>query len=348
MPRAEKDFFHFPIANFARHIILQHKLTRIVALFSAKTKNRRFQRKHVLRVKLRASQRWKLRLRRGVFVLGLPFFVLAGAYGAWRGAEVLLREYVYENPAFAIHQIDVQTDGAIDPEQIRRWAGVKLQENLLALDLPRVQRDLEAIPNIQAAAIERVLPHTLKIRIVEREAVAQLAIPQPSPTNVFEKVIFLVGADGTVMLPLEPAQRSSPNVSLEPLPGLLGVPNTVLRPGRRIESPQALAALKLIELFERSSMAGLVEIRNIDITIPHLLQVFTAQNSDVTFGMNDLEGQLRRWRAVHDFAMKAGRYVAWMDLSVANNVPARWLDPNLPVPSAPKPTKAVRTKKRHV
>ena len=319
-----------------------------MSLFKRTSKNKRFHRKHILQVKLRSSQRRQLRLRRAVVAISVPVFVLLGAYGAWRGVDVLLRELVYENPTFAIHQIDVQTDGSISLEQVRRWAGARLQDNLLALDLARVQRDLEAIPNIQAAAIERVLPHTLKIRIVEREPIAQLAIPQPSPTNLFEKALFLIGADGTVMLPLEAAQRSLPNAPAEPLPSLLGIPSTALRPGRAIESPQVFAALKLIQLFDRSSMAGSVEIRSIDITVPYLLQVSTAQNSEITFGMNDLEGQLRRWRAVHDYASKAGRYVAWMDLSVINNVPVRWLDPGMPFPSAPKSTKAVRSKKRHV
>jgi len=198
--------------------------TWTVLIFNRTSKNRRFHRKHILQVKLRSSQRRQLRLRRAAMSLGVPIFVLLGAYGAWRGVDVLLRELVYENPTFAIYQIDVQTDGALSLEQIRRWAGVKLQDNLLALDLARVQRDLEAIPNIQAAAIERVLPHTLKIRIVEREPVAQLAIPQPSPTNIFEKAIFLLGADGTVMLPLEPAQRSTPNAVPEPFAFTAGHP----------------------------------------------------------------------------------------------------------------------------
>jgi len=39
---------------------------------------------------------------------------------------------------------------------------------------------------------------------------------------------------------------------------------------------------------------------------------------------------------VHEYGQRAGKYVAWMDLSVANNVPARWLDPSLPAPPMPK------------
>jgi hypothetical protein len=51
---------------------------------------------------------------------------------------------------------------------------------------------------------------------------------------------------------------------------------------------------------------------------------------------------------VHDYGQKNGKYVAWMDLSVANNVPARWLEAGVPAPPQPKATKVYRSKKRHV
>src|SRR5688572_15831058 len=315
--------------------------------FNGKSKNRRFERKHVLQVKLRASQRRQLRLRRVVMALAVPLFVIFGAYIAWKGGDALLSRLVYENPAFAIHQIDAQTDGVLSLEQIRRWAGVKLQDNLLALDLARVRRDLEAIPNIRTAAIERALPHTLRIRISEREAIAQFAFPQPRATNLWDKGVYLLSADGFVMLPLEPHHKAVANTMPEAFPSLIGLPANDLRPGRRVESAQTLAALKLLDVFNRSSMVGLVELKQIGLSIPNVLNVTTAQHSDVVFGLNDLEGQLRRWRAVHEYGQRAGKYVAWMDLSVANNVPARWLDPSLPAPPAPRPLKA-SPKKKHV
>src|SRR5258708_5125793 len=133
-----------------------------------KPKNRRFEREHVLDVKLRSSQRRHLRVRQAAIVLGGAFSVCFGLFGAWRGGEWLVRRFLTENPAFAIHQLDVQTDGVISVEQLRRWAGVRLENNLLDLDLARVKRDLELIPAIESADIERVLPHTLKIRVAER------------------------------------------------------------------------------------------------------------------------------------------------------------------------------------
>src|SRR6266446_6270274 len=175
-----------------------------------KPKNRRFEREHVLDVKLRSSQRRQLRVRQAAIVLGGAFSIFFGLFGAWRGGEWLIRHFLTENPAFAIHQLDVQTDGIISIEQLRRWAGVRLENNLLALDLARVKRDLELMPAIESADVERILPHTLRIRVTEREPIAQFQLPQLRPDTGYLGGVYLLDARGCVMAPLEPQQMSVP------------------------------------------------------------------------------------------------------------------------------------------
>jgi cell division septal protein FtsQ len=280
-------------------------------------------------------------------VLGGAFSVCFGLFGAWRGGEWLVRRFLTENPAFAIHQLDVQTDGVISVEQLRRWAGVRLENNLLDLDLARVKRDLELIPAIESADIERVLPHTLKIRVTEREPIAQFEFTQLRTGGVYGGGLYLLDAKGCVMSPLEPQQRAVPIVQTnEHLPALVGIPVTDLRPGRPAESPQLQAALRLIEALDRSPMSGLVDFKQIDLSSPGILLVTTGQNSEITFGLNDLESQLRRWRAVYDHGQTVGKHLAFLDLSVSNNLPARWLEAGL-VPAEPQKTKPSRSRKRN-
>jgi cell division septal protein FtsQ len=317
--------------------------------FGRKDKNRRHERtQHVLDVKLRPSQRRQLRLRRGAMLLGLPLCLFLGAYGAWRGGGYAIEQLIENNPAFAIHQIDVQTDGVIAPEQIRGWAGVKLDDNLFALDLGRVKRDLELVPYIQSAALERVLPHCLKIRVVEREPVAQCFYPRVNADGVLENVVFYLDAQGYIFPPLETQQRGVPAPRDPRLPVCVGIVPGALRSGRQIEAPQVQAALRLIEAFERSPMANLAELKEIDVAAPNVLQVNTGQSCSLTFGLTDWDGQLRRWRAIHDFGRQLGKYVAWIDLSVANNVPARWLETDTAPPPPSKVGKPSRLKKKHV
>src|SRR5258705_2260302 len=118
--------------------------------FSRKQKNRRMGRRHVLDVKLRSSQVRDTRIRLGAIALAIAFGTVFSLYLVWRTGEWALNRLLYKNSAFAVRQVEAQTDGVIAPDQLRRWAGVKPGENLFALDLSRVKRDLELVPLIQS------------------------------------------------------------------------------------------------------------------------------------------------------------------------------------------------------
>jgi len=64
----------------------------------------------------------------------------------------------------------------------------------------------------------------------------------------------------------------------------------------------------------------------------------------VTFGLQDLDRQLRRWAEIHNQGQRLNKSLASLDLAVTNNIPARWLQvstgpvtaPRRPKRSAPK------------
>src|SRR5689334_12219484 len=124
-----------------------------MSLLKRKPRNRRVGREHVLDVKLRAEQIRAGRMRLASIAIGMTLATLLGFYLLWRGGEWTLDALLYKNDAFAIRQIDVQTDGVIAADQLRRWAGVKAGENLFALDMTRVKRDLEMISAIRSVAV---------------------------------------------------------------------------------------------------------------------------------------------------------------------------------------------------
>ena len=309
-----------------------------------KTGNRRFRRRHVLDVKLSSQQRNETRLRRTLLVFTVLLSVFSGILLAWRGGEFLLRRFVYENPAFAIHNLEVETDGVISHEHIRHWAGVKLQDNLLALDIARVKRDLELVPAIQSVAVERALPHTLRLRVTEREPLAKCLVASISS----EARTYLFDAEGVVMLPLQAHQRSAPALTNDHFPELIKVPSSELRLGKRVQSPQVVAALRWLTTFDRSTMADLVTVRDVDVSIPNLLLVSTFEGAFVTFGLADFERQINRWQLVFEHARRSGKAVSSLDLSVSNNVPVTWIEASLAPPTPVKPPKATRSRKRHV
>lgn len=309
-------------------------------------KNRRLKSQSVLDVKLRSSQVRAARSRMAAVALAIVFTTVLGIYSVWQGGEWALDRLIYENPAFAIEQIDIQTDGVIPAEQLRCWAGVRTGQNLLALDLARVIRDLQLVSQIKSASAERILPHTLRIRVFEREPLAQVNQLQPRPGGGVQIATYQLDDEGYVILPFTPTPANASSQPADPLPLLTGLNPAELQPGHRIESAQVQAALRLLGAFERSPLADLVDLKQIDVSSPEVLVATTSQASSVTFGLTDLDQQLRRWQEIFSESRKAGRGIATLDLAIPNNIPLTWLETSaLPEP-APKHLKFSR--KRHV
>jgi len=121
-----------------------------------------------------------------------------------------------------------------------------------------------------------------------------------------------------------------------------------LQPGHRVESPQVQAALELIGAFGHSPMAGLVDLRRIDVSAPGVVVVTTGQGGEITFGLNNLEQQLRRWREIYDFGQRMNKAVASLNLAVSNNVPVRWMEAVVVPSAAPRTVNPAHTRRKNV
>jgi cell division septal protein FtsQ len=257
---------------------------------------------------------------------------------------------IYENPAFAITHVDVQTDGVIAPDQIRRWAGTKAGDNLMALDLADIKRNLQLVSVIDSVTVERVLPKTLCIRVVEREAVAQVNVPKMRVGGGLDVSVLHFDMNGYVMLPLDPRLRSTPLGQVQDeLPVITGVNPTALVLGKQIDSAQVRSAVELLARFQDSAMVARVDIKRVDVTTPDMLVATTDQGGAITFGVQNLDQQLLRWHEIYEQGMRHSKVIASLDLAVSNNIPARWLEANLVPPPAPKAARITRNnRKKHV
>jgi cell division septal protein FtsQ len=315
--------------------------------FKRKSINRRFSRDHVLDVKVSSNQIRAARTRMAAIALALLFATVLGFFAVWRTGEWVLNRLIYQNKAFAIREIDVHTDGVIAVEHLRRWAGVPMGANLMALDLGRIKRDLELVPNIRAVAVERVMPHTLRLRVMEREALAQIQQFQARTNDGIEATSLHVDENGMVMGLLDPRLRSVPaNSTNDVLPVIAGLEAGEAVPGRALKSARAKMALKLIAAFNRSPMAGLVDLQSVNVALPDVLQVTTLQGSEITFSPDDFDKQLTRWRAVFDEGRKYNKSIAWMDLSVPRNIPMKWAETAPPLPAAGTTSKNAQHNRR--
>ncbi len=312
-------------------------------------KNRRLHRHHVLDVKLRSDQVRANRVRLARISLLVVAGTFFGLYLVWRIGEATLNAFVYENADFAIQQIDVQTDGKIAPEQLRRWTGVKPGANLIALDLAAVKRNLELVSMIESVSVERVLPRTLKVRVTERDPIAQVNIPRADAAGGIVVSVFQLDADGVVMTPLDPRVCTVPLAQMNPqLPVIAGLNYFQLQAGRRIEMPQVQAALRLIAAFDKSPMAGLVDLQRVDVSAPGVIIATTGQGSEVTFGLKDFDQPLQRWQQIYNLGLQQQKSIASADLAVANNVPVRWMTASAAPVVTPKTVKPLKSRRKNV
>jgi cell division septal protein FtsQ len=313
--------------------------------FKREPKNRRHGRAHVLDVKLRSDQARGARMRLATAAFALVFGTVFGLYLFWRAGEWALNKFVYENSEFAIEHIDVQTSGKISDGQLRRWSGVRLGQNLIALNLAAVERNLELVSAIQSVSVERVLPRTLQIRVTEREPIAQVDVPRTDSKRGISVSVFQLDANGFVMQPLDPRLRIVPLAqAYGSLPVLTGLNIFQLQTGHHLQMPQAQAALKLISAFSHSPMAGLVQLQRIDVSSPQVVVVITTQGSEITFGLDNLPQQLARWREIYDLGRQMNKTIASADLAVANNVPVHWTE----MVSAPDASKTQNSRRKNV
>jgi cell division septal protein FtsQ len=317
--------------------------------FKRRQKNRRLHRVHVLNVKLRSDQVRATRTRLMALTAGILFGTVFGLYLLWRTGEWALDKFVYENSEFAIQRVEVKTDGMIATDQLRRWSGVKLGDNLIALDLSAVKRNLELVSTIGSVSVERILPRTLKINVTERDPVAQVNIPQAGASGGITVSVFQLDADGYVMQPLDPRLCTVPLAQVNSqLPVITGLNVYQLQPGNRVESPQVQAALELVSAFDHSPMAGLVDLRRIDVSLPGVVVVTTGLGGEITFALDHLEQQLRRWREIYDLGQRMNKTVASLNLAVSNNVPVRWMEAVAVPSSAPRPVNPAHTRRKNV
>ena len=297
----------------------------------AKRRNSKSGQKKLLSVKVQSQQAKREQLRRLRSLAALALAIVAIITVCWQGGAFALNRLVYENESFSVKQLDYRTDGIITVDQLRKWAGVRLGDNLLKLDLLRIKRDIELAPRVRAASVERYLPDTLQVRVAERVPMAQVWAWQRDGAGEtdYDCVRLQLDETGHVMTPIAGHSVVVPEDQAEwSLPVVSGIDLGKLKtlaPGRPAGLPKLRAALGLIGEFRRSPLAGVVELRVIDLSQPRILRVTTGDGGQVDLSTERLSRQLNRWARIRAHGQKFGLAIETVDLSVTNNVPVRWM-----------------------
>ncbi|MDE3038836.1 MAG: FtsQ-type POTRA domain-containing protein [Pseudomonadota bacterium] len=110
----------------------------------------------------------------------LAVALLSGGVWAWRSGALMRHVNttitgMYQLTAkagFSVQSLYLEGRDRTPMDEIEKALGVKRGDPILALDLTDMRDRLQAIKSIKFAAVERALPGTLYVRIIEREPVA--------------------------------------------------------------------------------------------------------------------------------------------------------------------------------
>ena len=129
-----------------------------------------------------AKKKRKALMRKCSLVGGLVFSVLVVGGGVWGWRSGILtktsqavQESAYDatvKAGFSLQSLYLEGRNRTSMEEIDKALAVKIGDPILRMSLAEVRERLEKVESIKFAAVERALPNTVYVRIVEREPVA--------------------------------------------------------------------------------------------------------------------------------------------------------------------------------
>ena len=294
---------------------------------TSRTSNRRLsnvrqrRQQHLLDVKVRSRRANQHRIRSAMGVLWKMALFMILCVAGYAGARETVKRLVFENPDYHVQTIELQTDGTLQREQVLKAADLHEGVNIFSVNLARIRDRIQQLPQADEVDVVRKLPSEIGIRIVERKPVAWITSEKEINDPFASDGAFLVGARGVLM------KQKKLLPEYLGLPLIVGCSGESLEAGKTIESPEAKTALELLRLTDSNFSQTRFQIREIDISKNYCLLVTDKNRSRVMFGLNDLEGQLRRLEVFLDYCDNTKQELETLNLVAQRNIPVTFTSP---------------------
>jgi len=294
-----------------------------MSLFSSKKPRtrrpaRRKRREHLLEVTATAETERRRRNQKMLLYTCEALFLAGLLVVAWLGVNLFIEHFFTKNKNYEVRVVEVNADGVMTREDVLAKTGIREGLNIFSLSLDSAQNALTAIPEVQSARVERILPDTVTIKIEARRPVAWVT---PRDTGVDPAAVqgsCLVDAQGVM---IKPQGFESTHARL---PVVYGVATEEWRAGQKIEIPELQAALDLFKLAgERSNPE--VTLRAADITKGWCVIAWGDPQTRFTFGLENLPAQLDRLQLIMLHVGQTSRRIATANLIPERNTPVTFV-----------------------
>ncbi len=283
--------------------------------------SRQRKQQHLLDVKVRSRKATQYRNRRILVLLSKIVLVFALIVGAYLGAQFGAKRLFFENPDYQLRQIEVQTDGTLQREQILKAAGLHEGANIFSVNLQKVHDTLQELPQVDEVQVTRQMPAEIDIHIVERKPIAWITSEKEVSDPFASDAAFLMDERGVLMK----EKKLLPEYLGLPL--ITGCTGESLQAGGTIQSFEARSALDLLRLNMGSYMQTRFQIREIDLSKGYCLVVTDKNRMQITFGFDHIDTQLRRLEQFLVYSDDSKRELQTVNLLVQRNIPVTFTQP---------------------
>lgn len=293
---------------------------------------------HLLNVKVRSRAANRQRNRAVLAWLSVVFLFCGAIGGIVYGGREAVRRYFWQNPDYNLSEVEIHTDGPLTRDQILRATGIQEGKNIYAISLSDARKGLMALPEVDRADIERIMPNKISIEIAERKPVAWVTGKDDSDPSS-DPGAFLIDRDGILL------RMKGQVPAYYHLPVICGLAVDNYEEGGTVDLPEVAAALKLIHLTGENPAR--YQVRSINVSKGYCMIVTDERHARVTFPLNDIESQLGRLDLLLTTVNASKREIQTVNLLVQRNVPVTFvpppdpdLDADAPATAAPSPSSA--------
>jgi cell division protein FtsQ len=229
------------------------------------------------------------------------------------GIALALDRVLYNNPRYVLKNIDIEPRGHFTEHLICQAAGLELRQNLWTLNLPQIARDLEKLPYVSSATVERHFPDRITIHITERVPVVKIV---GLNVDLGTRETFYLDRQCVVLKPRE--DETAPL-----LPEIVGLTDAELEPGAKLDQPSLKSAMEILDDIDHSRLHTSITIRTINLRDPLSITMVTRQDMAVTFRLDDalIDQELQRLLQIVEYPDFQQRQIRTVDLTPDSNVP---------------------------
>jgi len=274
-------------------------------LFGSRRENRR---NSILMVSARLSDQRRERAHRVGAIL-LVTVVIAGAiWMTLLGTKLIGQSLFSQNHRFTLRNLDIRSDGKLQPEHIREYAHIDEGMNLFAIDLGQVRDDLMSVPIVSAVSVRRRLPDTLEVTVSERIPAARLGEESTGYPLAVDQTGFVLG----------------PTSASQQLPSITGLQEKGLRPGARVGDPGVQNALHVLDICDSPSFSRFLRIKNVDVSNPEYLEVYLQRGERILLSRENVDVKLAKLCEIMKHTADMGQAIAAIDMTVDKNFPVQY------------------------